>query len=261
MQFGSREFEVQMSSRVSIVMASYNSQEYVSAAIESVQAQSYTDWELFVIDDSSTDGTTGVVQSYVSADSRIELLVNDSNMGPGHTRNRGIEKAEGRFLTFIDSDDLWEPTFLETSVRTIIDSGCPFVFASYNRCDEELSPVMEPFIVPGRVTYKDLLHSCPISCLTAVLDIGQIGKYFMPPIRKRQDYVLWLTILKDIPEAKGIRDVLATYRMRKGSVSRNKVKAMYYIWRVYREHERFNVFKSTYLLGVYAINGLVKYSS
>lgn len=244
---------------VSVVMASYNTEDFIVEAIESVRAQTYVQWELIVVDDCSIDDSVSVVSRIADADSRISLVVNQSNVGPGETRNAGIEAARGEFLTFLDSDDLWNKEFIRRSVDAIRHTGSPFVFSSYARVDTELKPLLEPYIVPPRVTYHDLLETCPISCLTAMIHVGAIGKYFMPDIRKRQDYVLWLRILKDIEEARGLPDVLATYRMRPNSVSRNKLKAMYYIWRVYREHERLSLPESAYYLMRYGHNALVKY--
>jgi teichuronic acid biosynthesis glycosyltransferase TuaG len=242
-------------------MPCFNNEAYVSEAIASIQRQSYQDWELFVIDDCSTDGSLDVIRRCAASDPRIHVLVNTRNAGPGVTRNRGITAARGRYLAFMDSDDLWDERFLEVSLHYSIEYDCPFVFSSYNRLDEQLQPLYDPFIVPKSVTDRSALKTCPISCLTTLLDIGRIGKYYMPELRKRQDYVLWLSILKDIDEARGIREVLASYRIRKGSVSRNKLKAMFYVWRVYRDYERLSVPRSAYYLATYSINGLRKYHS
>lgn len=246
--------------KVSIVCAAYNCSKYLSKTIESVQAQNYLEWELIVVDDCSTDDTVEVAESYASEDRRVKVMSNDVNVGPARTRNNGIKAAEGKYLAFLDGDDFWEPDFISTSIDFLQTRGGVFCFSSYYRVDEDLNPLYEPFIVPVRVNYNSILRTCPISCLTAFIDIEQTGKYYMPDIEKRQDYGLWLSILKDVDYAYGIEKTLATYRIRKGSVSRNKWKAMYYVWKVYRDVEKINLFKSAYLLGVYALNGVKKYS-
>ena len=123
-----------------------------------------------------------------------------------------------------------------------------------------MRPLYNDFLVPVKVNYNSLLKTCPISCLTAVIDIGVVGKFYMPDIPKRQDYGLWLSILKKLDYAYGIRQPLAIYRIRKNSVSRNKYKAMLYVWKVYRDFENINMLYSAYLIVNYVINGLIKYS-
>src|SRR5690606_24402231 len=132
-------------------------------------------------------------------------------------RNVGIKVASGSYLTFLDADDLWDSNFLEKSLGFLESNQLTFVFSSYRRVDENLNKLYENFIVPDKVSYNSLLKTCPISCLTAFMKISVIGKYYMPNISKRQDYGLWLAILKDIDYAYGIKEPLATYRIRKGS--------------------------------------------
>ncbi|WP_417602168.1 glycosyltransferase family 2 protein [Owenweeksia hongkongensis] len=247
-------------SKVSIVCAAYNCAAYLPKTIESVINQAYPDWELLIVNDCSTDNTAEVAESYAQADNRIKLLNNIKNVGPAKTRNNGIEAAQGKYLAFLDGDDFWEPDFISTSMNFLKNKKEVFCFSSYYRVDEDLNPLYDPFIVPEKVNYESILRTCPISCLTAFIDIEQTGKYYMPNIEKRQDYGLWLNILKDVNFAYGIEKPLATYRIRKGSVSRNKWKAMYYVWKVYRDVEKINLFKSMYLLVVYALNGMKKYS-
>jgi glycosyltransferase involved in cell wall biosynthesis len=244
---------------VSIVCAAYNCAKYLPDAIQSVQNQTISDWELLIIDDCSTDGTLELAQNYADKDDRIKVWKNDSNWGPAKTRNRGIESAKGSYLTFLDADDLWKDNFLHKSIEFLEEKDCVFCFASYHRVDENLKPLYNPFIVPTIVNHKELLKGCPIPCLTAFIDIGTIGKYYMPDIKKRQDYGLWLKILKDVDYAYGIKEPLATYRIRKNSVSRNKFKAMYYVWKLFREVEEINFFKSLYFISIYGYNGLKKY--
>ncbi|MCP2044260.1 glycosyltransferase family 2 protein [Pontibacter sp. HSC-36F09] len=245
---------------ISIVTAAYNCELYISETIRSVQTQTYEDWELIIVDDHSTDKTNKVILKAAESDKRIKYIYNENNLGPAKTRNRGIEFAKGQYLTFLDGDDLWLPTFLEVSLRFMANNNCVFTFASYKRVDEELNPLLSDFIVPDKVSYSDILKTCSISCLTAFIDISKVGKHYMPDLKKRQDFVLWLSILKKIDFAYGIKEPLAIYRIRKGSVSRNKFKALQYNWRVYRDVEKFNLLRSTYYASHYIYNGLRKYA-
>lgn len=248
-----------MDKHISIITANFNSEKYIAQTIESVLAQKYTDWEMIIVDDNSTDKSMQIVDEYKKKDKRIHSIRLKSNQGPAVARNTGIEKAKGRYITFIDSDDLWEPNFLNLAIEKMINEDYSFVFASYYRKNEDLSEDLGTFIVPEKVAYYDLLKTCPISCLTAIYDTKEIGKFFMPEIIKRQDYGLWLRLLKEIDFAYGIRQPLATYRIRKGSVSSNKFKAAQYQWKIYRDVEKLGLLKSFYYFLHYAVNGILKY--
>lgn len=245
---------------VSIITAAYNCAPYIEQTIRSVQQQTNNNWEMIIIDDCSTDDTLAIVIAEAAKDNRIKYLSNSQNCGPAKSRNRGIEAAAGKYLAFLDGDDLWLPEFIETSLTHMKQHGYSFVFSSYKRLDEELNPLYSDFIVPAKVSYQSLLKTCPISCLTAFIDIEKTGKFYMPDIAKRQDYGLWLSILKKIKYAYGIQQPLAVYRIRKNSVSRNKYQAMVYVWKVYRDVERINFLHSSFLMVNYAINGLIKYA-
>ncbi|TCC96820.1 glycosyltransferase family 2 protein [Pedobacter psychroterrae] len=244
---------------ISIISATYNCSAFIEQTIMSVQQQTYPDWEMIIIDDSSTDNTLDFIKAASLADTRIKYLVNDENMGPAKTRNRGIEMATGNYMAFLDGDDLWLPEFLAVSLDFMEKNNYRFIFSSYRRVDVELNPLYEDFIVPKKVSYHSLLKTCPISCLTAVINIGVTGKFYMPDIAKRQDYGLWLSILRKVDFAYGIQQPLAIYRMRKNSISRNKYKAMLYVWKVYRDLEKLDPLYSSYLMVNYVINGLKKY--
>lgn len=244
---------------VSIVCASYNSALYIEETIRSVISQKYKSWELIVVDDNSTDNTHSLITNFVEKDNRIKLFINKNNKGPGFSRNVGIKNATGDFLTFIDSDDLWDQDFLKKSIDFQLKNNYNFTFSSYYRLDEELKPLYAPFIVPDKVNYEDLLKSGYISCLTAFINIKALGKEYMPEIRKRQDYAFFLNYIKKVDYAYGLKDILATYRIRKNSVSSNKLKAIIYVWKVYKEIEKLSTINSLYYLFFYSINGMIKY--
>ncbi|WP_167598397.1 glycosyltransferase family 2 protein [Leeuwenhoekiella sp. ZYFB001] len=242
---------------VSIVTPCYNSEKFIAETIASVQQQTVTDWELLIVDDASSDATVAEIKRLQAEDLRIKCFSLKENKGPAHARNLGIQKARGKYLTFLDADDLWFPEFLERSSTEA--KMHPFVFASYKRLDENLEPYLSDFIVPEKVSYTDILKSNSISCLTAFLDIEVLGKKYMPLIKKRQDMGLWLQYLKKIDYAYGIQEPLAIYRIRRDSLSRNKAGLIKYQWKFYREVEQLSVFASAYYLTCWAYRGFVKY--
>ena len=224
-----------MNELVSIITPTYNSAKFIEATIQSIKKQTYSHWELILIDDGSADNTIELIKKIAKEDTRIIYQQLKQNSGPAIARNTGIKRAKGDYLTFIDADDIWFPEFIETSINTIKTHNCPFVFASYKRLDEDLQPLYPDFIVPQKVTYTDILKSNSISCLTAFIHIKKLGKKYMPEIRKRQDMGLWLKYLKEIKFAYGIQKPLAIYRIRKNSLSRNKWALLKYQWDFYRK--------------------------
>lgn len=247
-----------MNPLVSIITPNYNASKYIAATIESVQKQTYKNWELIIVDDASTDNSVNIINDFVKRDNRIQLINLKKKMGPAMARNKAIELARGNYLTFIDSDDIWLTHFIETSLKKIKNSE-GLVFASYHRFDEALKPLYKDFIVPSKVTYNDILKSNSISCLTVFIDIQKLGKFYMPEILYRQDMGLWLKYLKRINFATGIKQPLAIYRIRKKSHSRNKFKLLTYQWYFYRRVASLSYFKSVYYFMFWMINGIKKY--
>lgn len=248
-----------MNGLVSIITPTFNSAKYIAETIQSVQNQTYQNWEMIIVDDGSSDETETIVRAFIEKDKRLQFHKLNQNSGPAIARNAGIEKATGDFMTFLDADDIWFPEFIEKSISTIIQTEIPFVFSSYRRSNENLEFVYSDFIVPQKVTYTDILKSNSISCLTAFLDIEKLGKKFMPIIRKRQDMGLWLQYLKEIPYAYGIQEPQAAYRIRENSLSRKKSDLIKYQWQFYREVEKLNVFQSTYYMLHWMYRGFMKY--
>lgn len=225
--------------------------------IESVISQSYTEWELIIVDDCSTDDTVNIVERYLNADDRIKLIKQEQNNGPAIARNIAIDVADGRYIAFLDSDDIWLPLKLEKQIKFMQDNSYSFTYCSYDRIDVT-GKYTSTKKAPTTLSYHELLKSCPIGCLTVVYDTHFFGKVFMPNIRKRQDYCLWLELLKITDFAYGLSDVLAKYRVHDKSISYNKASAAWYQWRVYREIEKLSLVKSLYYFVCYAKNGLFK---
>lgn len=244
---------------VSIITPTYNSEKFIAETIQSVQNQTYTNWEMIIVDDGSSDKTQAIVTLLASQDNRIKPYQLKVNSGPAKARNVGIENVKGKYMTFLDADDIWYPDFIANSIKTIQTTGIHFVFSSYKRSDENLDFIYTDFIVPKKVTYTDILKTNSISCLTAFIDIEVLGKKTMPEIFKRQDMGLWLQYLKEIPFAHGIQEPKAIYRIRENSLSRNKSRLLKYQWQFYREVEHLNPFQSAYYMFHWMYRGFMKY--
>ena len=244
---------------VSIITPSFNSEKFIAETIASVQNQTYKNWEMIIVDDCSKDKTVEIVQEIIRSDNRIKLIKLEKNSGPAIARNSGIQAVSGKFMTFLDADDIWFPDFIENSIKTIQQQGIHFVFSSYRRSDEALNFIYSDFIVPEKATYYDILKTNSISCLTAFIDIEILGKKFMPEVFKRQDMGLWLKYLKEIPFAYGIKEPKAIYRIRKNSLSRKKSDLLKYQWQFYRNVEALNVFQSCYYMAHWMYRGFLKY--
>tara|TARA_Y100001001_G_scaffold123963_1_gene122351 strand:+ start:2461 stop:3222 length:762 start_codon:yes stop_codon:yes gene_type:complete len=240
----------------SIVTPLFNSEKFISRAIDSVLSQTLSDWEMIIVDDCSKDESVIIVNSYVQADPRIKLIEMPNNSGPAAARNIAIKSAIGRYIAFLDSDDVWYPEKLESQLNFIEEKKAGLVFSAYKkRFDDGSSQIVD---VPDEVTYDDLLKCCVIGCLTAVYDTRIFGKVFMPDIRKRQDFCLWLDLLKKTDCAYGQKNILAEYSARDDSISSNKRLAAAYQWKVYREIEKFNYAKSMYFFLNYAVRGVFR---
>lgn len=248
-----------MESLVSIITPTYNSEAFILQTIRSVQNQTYKNWELIIVDDCSTDETVKLIIQEAQKDNRITLIKLNENSGPAKARNAGIEKISGKYMTFLDADDIWFPEFITTSIETILKNQVFFVYSSYRRSNENLEFVYSDFIVPQKVTYTDILKTNSISCLTAFIDVEKLGKKRMPDIFKRQDMGLWLQYLKEIPYAYGIQQPLAIYRIRKNSLSRKKSKLLKYQWQFYREVEHLSILQSAYYMINWMYKGFFKY--
>ena len=241
---------------VSIITPVHNADRHVKETIESILSQTFEDWELILIDDFSTDNGIQILKEYERIDSRIRLLKNDVNQGAAVTRNRGIDVAKGRYIAFLDSDDLWAPNKLEKQLAFMQKNDYAFTYTSYHIFRGNVqNGIMH---VPEKVTHSELLKTCSIGCLTVMYDTEKLGKMLMPIISRRQDFALWLKILKKIPYAYGMQEPLASYRLRDDSISGNKFKAATYQWRVYREFENLNFIQASYYFFHYSIYGVLK---
>lgn len=242
---------------VSIITPLYNKEQYIEETILSVCAQTYQDWELIVVDDCSTDDGAAVVKKYMEMDSRIHYYKNEENMGAAKSRNQAIELARGRYLAFLDADDLWDSKKLEIQIGRMEKEQWAFSYTACDVVDGEGKKTGQVRHVPDHVDYAVLLRGNPMPCLTVVLDQNQITDIQMKKMG-HEDYILWLDIMKRGICAYGVDEILASYREYGSSLSGDKKRSAGWMWQIYRNYLHFGILKSSYYFGHYVVNALRK---
>ena len=243
---------------VSVIMPSYNAEKYIAESIESVLHQTYANWQLVITDDCSTDRTPEIVEKYRKQDPRIDFAIAKQHSGIAATRNLCLSRAKGRFVAFLDNDDLWLPNKLKMQVRFMLDNGCAFSYSDYELLNEDGSPKGKTIKTAGVINYNRYLRNTIIGSGTIMLDRNQTGSLVMPDNATSDDMALWCKILKDGHNAHPIKEVLMKYRVRNNSASANKWKAAKDVWRVYRQQEKLPFFKASACFVCYAFNAIIK---
>lgn len=219
---------------VSIITPTFNSSKYITECIDSVSKQTIQNWELLITDDCSTDNTWDIISKYSNQDSRIKVFRLDQNSGAAVARNKSIENAKGRFIAFLDSDDMWFPNKLEKQIEFMKEKKCALSYSSYMTCNNE-SETTGIIVCRNYETFSSSKKNNNIGCLTAVYDTEKVGKVYMPLLRKRQDWGLMLRILEMCDVAYGIKEPLAIYRHSSNSISSNKSSLIKYNLLLYQE--------------------------
>lgn len=240
----------------SIIMPAYNSARFIGDSIRSVLAQTYTDWELLIVDDCSKDNTAEIVKSF--QDPRIHYQRNAHNMGAAETRNQALKTAKGRCIAFLDSDDLWEPEKLEKQIAFMEKNGYAFTFSDYRIIQENGTQTGKILHMPASLSYHQYLRNTAIGCLTVIIDRSKTGEFLMPNIQSSHDMALWLLIMKRGFQAYAISECLASYRLVSTSNTAKKYKAAQDVWRVYRNVEHLSVCYSAFCFCGYAIHAVLK---
>ena len=240
-------------------MPAYNMERYIEAAICSVQKQTYSNWELLVIDDGSQDSTCAIVEKLAAKDTRIRLIRNEKNIGVAQTRNRGFELASGQYLALLDSDDLWREEKLERQLGMAEETGADVIYCSYSIIDERGLKICDDFIVPDITDFERSLSQSVISCSTALLSFDVYNMYRFNPDFYHEDLIFWLQILYDRLEVRGVTDVLAAYRVHNGTRASNKICTAANRWKVYRRYFGLPFSKSAWTFVKYAYLGVKKY--
>lgn len=245
---------------VSIITPAYNAAAYIAETIESVLAQTYTNWEMLIANDCSKDNTSEIVQSYAAKDKRIKLINLKQNSGAAVARNTAIQNAKGRYIAFLDSDDLWKKEKLQKQIEFMQQNRYAFTYTSYEHFIGTKENIQNQVQIPKSLNYNQALKGNKIGCLTVMLDRKQI-RDIQFVTQKHEDYILWLNILKQGITAYGIQESLALYRTGNSkSISGNKIQSALWTWKVYRERQMLSVVKSIYYMWFYVVSGLKKHS-
>ena len=245
-------------SLVSIITPAFNCKDTIKETYESIKKQTYGFWEWIVIEDHSSDGSFEYIKEIIDGDDRVILLQTPQNSGAAVARNLGIEKAKGKYIAFLDADDLWKEDKLSHQIAFMNEKNCAFSFTNYDLLYSN-GKIKNHRIRKDIVTYKQLLKTNYIGCLTAMYDSFILGKVFMPlDCEKREDHGAWLDIVRAGINAYRLDEYLSIYRIGNGTVSSNKAKMMKYQYRLYRKHEKFGVIKSLWYTLICSFNKLLK---
>lgn len=233
---------------ISIIMPAHNAADFITGSVASVREQTYDNWELLIIEDASYDKTAAIVDNLQAQDARIKVHKLPVNQGAAFARNIGIKASKGQYIAFLDADDLWKKNKLEVQLKYMEQNKIGVCYSSYELIDEQGVPKKQKIRALKKLTFEKLLKANYIGNLTGVYNAKDLGKIYCPPIRKRQDWGLWLLAVQKAGFAVGIEESLALYRVRKNSISRNKLEMLKYNFLVYREVLNFSFFKSAYYL-------------
>lgn len=244
---------------VSVIMPAYNAEKYIDEAIGSVVNQTLTNWELIVIDDCSSDLTYQKAQEQARKDSRICVVQNDSNSGVARTRNRGIDLAQGAYIAFLDSDDVWHPEKLHRQLKKMTDTDAQIGYCSYAIIGATGEKVKADYLVPEHMTFDDILKENAIQCSAMLIRADVVKRFKFNTEYFHEDYVLGLQILKNGYKASGCREILLNWRYVENSRSFNKWKSAKNRWKIYRNYLSLPLDKSMYLFVHYTAAGLRKY--
>ena len=234
---------------VSIIVPVYNAEKFIVETMEHVAAQTYEDWELLLVVDGCGDDCARVIREYQKStgEKRLRLMVNEENMGAARSRNRGLLAARGRYIAYVDADDLWRPEKLERQLQYMREKQAAFVFTGYEFADEEGAGTGRVVHVPSRLTYREALKNTTIFTSTVMFDTQRIPREMleMPEI-KSEDTALWWKVLREGHTAWGLDQNLVLYRRPRQSLSSNKLEAVRRIWNLYRRAEGLSVPYSLY---------------
>lgn len=243
---------------VSIITPTYNCAEYISRTIESVQAQTYINWEMIIVDDRSKDNTKEIVEGYMKHDRRIHYHLLEVNSGAAVARTMAMKLAKGAYMAFLDSDDIWLPDKLEKQLKWMEKTGYDFTCTAYEQIDEKDKSLGKIVKTISKTDYNRMLLDCPVGNSTVIYNVEKMGKFEVPNIRKRNDDALWLAMLKKEKYIWGMPEVLMKYRIRKNSISSNKLKVIKYHWILYRQIEHLSIIRSIFHIGYWCVIKVLK---
>lgn len=231
---------------VSIITPTYNCGKFIARTIESVINQTYENWEMIIVDDCSKDNTKEIVEQYTSNDDRIKYFLLEKNSGAAVARTKAMELAQGNYMAFLDSDDIWKCDKLEKQLAYMKENNLNFCCTAYEQIDEDDNKLSRVIKTVKKTDYNRLLLDCPVGNSTVMYNVEKMGKFEVPNIRKRNDDALWLQMLKKEKYIYGMPAVLMEYRIRENSISSNKLNLIKFHWKLYREIEHLSVLRSIF---------------
>lgn len=243
---------------VSVITPAYNAALYISDTINSVINQTFSDWEMIIVDDCSDDDTYKIANDYVQKDSRIKLIRHEKNAGAAAARNTALSYATGEYIAFLDGDDLWKPEKLSTQLSFMKKNNYAFTYTRYQMFYSKTGKLGKIISVPPKMEYSDIYKNTAIGCLTVMINRKVTGDFQMPPLKHAEDQCTWQTVLKRGFKAYGLEENLSLYRISSNSLTANKSKAVKRQWKMYRQYHGFSIFRSLYYLTCYAFNAVIK---
>lgn len=240
---------------VSIIMPLFETEKYLQETIDSVLNQLYKNWELIIIDDCSNDSSFKIALDNSKKDERIKVYKQKNNRGAAEARNKGVKIAQGNYLAFLDSDDIWEKNKLDKQIHFMIENNVYFTCSYYGKIDENSQSLKIIKKTPSKMDYNKLLIDCPGNS-TVVYNVTELGKTYIPNIKKRNDYLMWLKVIKKAGLIYTLPEVLAYHRVRTGSISQNKLSLIKYHWYIYMKLEKIGYVKSFLILSILILRGV-----
>ncbi len=244
--------------KISVITPAFNAAEFLPLTIESVLSQTFTDYEMIIVDDCSSDNTFEIANEYAKKNPQIRVIRQGKNGGVAAARNTALKAAKGDFIAFLDSDDLWMPDKLEKQYEFMKQNGYVLTYTQYKMLLED-NKLSRPVRVPKSMTYKKIYGNTSIACLTVMVDRKTVGEFYMPPLKHTEDQCTWQDILKRGYKAYALCEPLAVYRANNTSLTSNKVGAAKKQWQTYRKYHKMSVIKSAYYFACYSFNAVIKH--
>lgn len=244
---------------VSIIAPVYNNSEFIEQTIESVQKQTYKNWEMIIVDDCSTDRTPELIKKISQKDDRIKYIKLENNSGAAIARNKALSESRGRFIAYLDADDLWKKNKIQNQIDFMLAHDYAFVCSNYEKIDVN-NKILKQVKIPKEINYKLFLRNTIIQTVGVMIDSRKTGRelLMMPNVRRRQDAATWCQLLKSGFNCYGVPEFLAYYRVVPNSLSSNKIKAIKGTWFLYRKIEKLSLINACFCFLGYAINAVKK---
>lgn len=241
---------------VSIIMPYFQKKQYVTSSVNSVLNQSYKNFELIIIYDDNNKNDLNLINEIKKKDKRIKLIINKNNLGAGPSRNIAIKKSKGKFIAFIDSDDLWRKNKLKKQLNFMIKNKYNFSHTSYDIVEKK--SLNNKKQLARNLSYEELLESCDIGLSTVIVKKDLIKKNLFPNLKTKEDFVVWLKIVKQIKILKGFKETLCSWQNTDNSLSKSTIQKILDAYRVYKFYEKFSTLKSIYLVIILSVRYLIK---